>query len=291
MEFRLASITLDEQSVVHRSRAIEQEREVAIYDLLEKNSFRLEGSAGGPYHLVLGLEESRLVWDVSLEDGTPHGKVHLSLTPLRKVVKDYFLNYRQATNCDCTVSHFGKKVELLGERPADWRISLVDTGIWRNIGERLLAVRHLVQDQEIFLANYSDGLTDAPLPEMINRFKRSGKIASFIAIHPPITFHLADFDEAGLVRRMSASHESEIWINGGYFIFRREIFDYIQDGDELVVEPFKRLIERGELMAYKYEGFWRAMDTLRDRQVLEEMIERGDTPWHPNSILPAAVSA
>jgi glucose-1-phosphate cytidylyltransferase len=207
------------------------------------------------------------------------------------VVKDYFLNYRQAANCDCTVSQFGKKVELLGERPADWRISLVDTGIWRNIGERLLAVRHLVQDEEIFLANYSDGLTDAPLPDMINRFKRSGKIACFIAIHPPITFHLADFDESGIVRRMSASHESEIWINGGYFIFRKEIFDYIQDGDELVVEPFKRLIERGELMAYKYEGFWRAMDTLRDRQVLEEMIERGDTPWQPNSISPAAVSA
>ena len=99
MEYRLASITLDEQSVVHRSRANEQEREVAIYDLIEKNSFRLEGSEGGPYHLVLGLEENRLVWDVSLDDGTPHGKVHLSLTPLRKVVKDYFLiceNYYKA---------------------------------------------------------------------------------------------------------------------------------------------------------------------------------------------------
>ena len=99
MEYRLASITLDEQSVVHRSRAIEQEREVAIYDLLEKNSFRLEGSEGGPYNLVLGLEENLLVFDVSLVDGTTHGKVQLSLTPLRKVVKDYFLiceNYYKA---------------------------------------------------------------------------------------------------------------------------------------------------------------------------------------------------
>jgi glucose-1-phosphate cytidylyltransferase len=207
------------------------------------------------------------------------------------VVKDYFLNYRQAANCDCTVSQFGSKVELLGEQPPDWRVSLVDTGIWRNIGERLMAVRNLVQDQEIFLANYSDGLTDAPLPEMINCFKRSGKIACFIAIHPPITFHLANFDESGIVRQMSASSESEMWINGGYFIFRKEIFDYIQDGDELVERPFKRLIDRGELMAYKYEGFWRAMDTLRDRQVLEEMVEHGDTPWLPSSVTPAAVSA
>lgn len=195
------------------------------------------------------------------------------------VVKDYFLNYKQVINSDCIVSQFGNKVELLGEQPPDWRISLIDTGIWRNIGERLVAVRQYVQDEEIFLANYSDGLTDVHLPEMIDRFKRSGKIGCFLAVHPPITFHLAEFDEAGTVHNMRASQQSDVWINGGYFIFRKEIFNYIREGDELVVEPFNRLIERGELMAYKYEGFWRAMDTLRDRQVLEEMLERGDTPW------------
>ena len=91
MDYRLSSITLDEASVVVRSRAIEQEREVAIYDLLEKNSFRPEGSQGGPYQLILGLEESRLVMDVRLEDGSDHGRFLLSLMPLRKVVKDYFL--------------------------------------------------------------------------------------------------------------------------------------------------------------------------------------------------------
>jgi glucose-1-phosphate cytidylyltransferase len=112
-----------------------------------------------------------------------------------------------------------------------------------------------------------------------------------MAVHPPITFHLAEFDEHGVVRRMPESKESEIWIDGGYFIFRKQIFDYIQEGDELVLQPFKRLFERGELMAYRYEGFWRAMDTLRDRQVLEEMIERGDTPWQLNNHAGAAVSA
>jgi glucose-1-phosphate cytidylyltransferase len=206
------------------------------------------------------------------------------------VVKDYFLNYRQTANSDYVISQFGTKIEMLGERPPDWRVSLVDTGIWRNIGQRLLAVRQYVQDEEIFLANYSDGLSDAPLPDMIDQFKKSGKIGCFIAIHPPITFHLAEFDATGTVQRMRASQESEIWINGGYFIFRKEIFDYIQEGDELVVEPFNRLIERQELMAYKYEGFWRAMDTLRDRQVLEEMIERGETPWQQHSHVNATVN-
>ncbi len=114
------------------------------------------------------------------------------------VIKDYFLNYKQTAISDCVISDFGKKVELLGERPPDWRVTLVDTGIWRNIGERLVAVKHLVEDEEIFLANYSDGLTDAPLPEMIERFKESGKIGCFIAVHPPFNFHLAEFDETDI---------------------------------------------------------------------------------------------
>lgn len=195
------------------------------------------------------------------------------------VIKEYFLNAKQWVYGDCRISDFGKQVEVLGEAPADWKVSLVDTGIWRNIGQRLLAVRHLVEGEEIFLANYSDGLTDAPLPDMINRFKRSGKIGCFIAVHPPFSFHLAEFNEKDVVQRFRSSQEADIWINGGYFIFRNKIFDYIKNTEELVLEPFNRLIKEGQLLAYRYEGFWRAMDTLRDRQLLEEMVERGETPW------------
>jgi glucose-1-phosphate cytidylyltransferase len=195
------------------------------------------------------------------------------------VIKEYFSNYNPALNSDFVISDFGKKVEIIGDRPPDWRVSLIDTGIWRNIGERLLAVRHLVKDEEFFLANYSDGLTDVPLPDMIDRLKSSGKVASFIAVRPPFNFHLAEFDERGAVKRMRSSQESEVWINGGYFVFRREIFDYIRDGEELVLEPFNRLIAADQLLAYKYEGFWRAMDTLRDKQVLEDIVERGAMPW------------
>ena len=195
------------------------------------------------------------------------------------VIKEYFLNYDQTTSNDCIISDFGKKVEILGEPPPDWRVTLVDTGIWRNIGQRLLAVKHLVDDEEMFLANYSDGLTDAPLPEMIEQFK-SSKDRLLHRGSPAVQL------SSGRIRRQGcgaanfrSSQESEIWINGGYFIFRKEIFDFIQDGEELVLEPFNRLIEGGRLMAYKYDGFWRAMDTLRDRQVLEDMVERGETPW------------
>jgi glucose-1-phosphate cytidylyltransferase len=195
------------------------------------------------------------------------------------VVKNYFLNYRVEESSDCVISDFGAKVEIIGEKPPDWHVTLVDTGIWRNIGERLFAVKHFVNNEELFLANYSDGLSDAPLDDMIARFKASDKIGCFLAVHPPVSFHLAEFNEQGTVSRIRSSQQSDVWINGGYFIFRREIFDYIKLGEELVVEPFNRLIKAGKLMAYKYEGFWRAMDTMRDRQTLEEMVERGETPW------------
>jgi glucose-1-phosphate cytidylyltransferase len=195
------------------------------------------------------------------------------------VIKEFFLSYKPQFYTDCVVSASGSKVELLGKPQEDWRVTLIDTGIWRNIGERLWAVRDQVQGEEMFLANYSDGLTDVDLDDMIAKFKESGKVACFLAVHPPLTFHLADIDETGRVRAMRASDDADIWINGGYFLMRPEIFDYMREGEELVVEPFRRLIEADQLLAYKYTGFWRAMDTLRDRQALEDMVERGNMPW------------
>ena len=194
-------------------------------------------------------------------------------------IKDFFLNYRPQSFADCVVSGFGSKVEVLGQAEEDWRVTLIDTGIWRNIGERLWAVREHVQGEEIFLANYSDGLTNVNLDEMIDRFKRSDKIACFLAIRPPLTYHLADINDDGRVERFRTSDHSEIWINGGYFLFRQEVFDYMREGEELVLEPFSRLIQADRLMAYKHEGFWRSMDTLKDRQILEDMVEQGKMPW------------
>ncbi len=219
-----------------------------------------------------------------------HQEFVLCLGYKANVIKEYFLTYDQTTNNDCIISNFGKKVEILGEPPPDWRITLIDTGIWRNIGQRLMAVKHLLRDEEIFLANYSDGLTDAPLPEMVDQFKNSNAIGCFIAVRPPFSFHLVEFGNNNAVQNFRMSDQSEVWINGGYFIFRNEIFDYIHDDEELVLEPFNRLIAEGRLMAYKYSGFWRAMDTLRDRQVLEEMMERGETPWRVSQDKPLSRS-
>jgi glucose-1-phosphate cytidylyltransferase len=208
-----------------------------------------------------------------------HRDFVLCLGHKANTIKEFFLNYKPQTFSDLVVSGNGSRVEVLGEPKEDWRITMIDTGVWRNIGSRLWAVREQVKDQEYFCANYSDGLTDVDLDVMLAKFKASGKVGCFLAVRPPLTYHLADIAADGRVRDFVTSDRSEIWINGGYFIFRKEIFDYMRDGEELVVEPFKRLIAEDQLMAFKHDGFFRSMDTLRDRQVLEEMFEKGLIPW------------
>ncbi len=221
-----------------------------------------------------------ILWHVmQYYSGYGHRDFILCLGYKANVIKEFFLNYRPHAFADCVVS--GGKVELLSEPDEDWRVTLIDSGIWRNIGERLWSVRDLVRGEDMFLANYSDGLTDANLDEMVERFRKSGKIACFLATRPPLTYHLADIASDGRVREFRSSERSDMWINGGYFIMRPEIFDYMNEGEELVLEPFKRLIDADQLLAFKHDGFWRSMDTLKDRQSLEEMFEQGRMPWRP----------
>ena len=114
---------------------------------------------------------------------------------------------------------------------------------------------------------------------MIETFKQSGKIACFVAVRPNFSLHLVEMNAEGKVSGIRATQEANLWINGGGFIFRSEIFDYLRDGEELVEEPFQRLIEDDQLLAFRHEGFWRPMDTLKDKEVLEDLIERGRMPW------------
>jgi glucose-1-phosphate cytidylyltransferase len=194
-------------------------------------------------------------------------------------IKQFFLSDRPQLYSDCVITQGGAEVELLGNPRKNWRITMIDTGVWRNIGERLWAVREHVQGEEIFMANYSDGLAAVNLPEMIETFKQSGKVGCFLAVRPSFSLHIVDMTAEGEVKRIKSSEEADLWINGGFFIFRPEIFDYMREGEELVETPFRRLIEADKLLAVRHEGFWRPMDTLKDRQVLEELVESGATPW------------
>jgi glucose-1-phosphate cytidylyltransferase len=161
----------------------------------------------------------------------------------------------------------------------DWKITFVDTGLSSNIGQRLKAVEPYVRNEPVFLANYTDGLTNVPFPAQLEHFRRHDSVASFISVKPQISYHVVTSDPTGRVTAIDDISRTRIRINGGYFILKREIFDYLQDGEELVSEPFHRLLKEGRLTAYEYDDFWMAMDTFKDRQLLEEIFARGNAPW------------
>jgi len=194
-------------------------------------------------------------------------------------IKEYFLDYNEALSNDFVLANGGKDVELLASDISNWRITFVDTGARATIAERLLAVAPHIGGDEHFLATYGDGLTDAPLAAMIERLKSSGKTGLFLSVHPVFNAHVIENDPDGVVRSIEDLQQADVWINGGFFVFRRDVLDEINPGEELVVEPFRRLIEREELLAYRYEGFWEPMDTIKDKQRLDALAEGGNPPW------------
>jgi glucose-1-phosphate cytidylyltransferase len=193
-------------------------------------------------------------------------------------IKDYFLHYDEAASNNFVWSKGGKQIHYLNRDIDDWTITFVETGSNSNIGERLKAVESYLQDEEIFLANYGDGLSDLPLPKMLNAFQQSDALATLLLVQPTASFDIVHSAPNGIVQGISALSRSDIWINGGFFIMRPEIFQHIQPGEELVREPLRRLIEEERLLAYKYKGFWQCMDTFKDKQRLEELNE-GPAPW------------
>jgi glucose-1-phosphate cytidylyltransferase len=195
------------------------------------------------------------------------------------LIREFFLDYRAAMSADFVLSEGGRRIELLEEAVDDWRITFVDTGMHSNLGERLMQVRHLLQDEEIFLANYSDGLSDLPLDGYLGKFCEGNAVASFLSVRPSQSFHAVRTDDRGLVTAIEPVSASDYWINGGFFCLRQKIFDYIQPGDELVEQPFKRLIAEQKLSTAKYQGFWAAMDTFKDKITLDRMEARGQCPW------------
>lgn len=208
-----------------------------------------------------------------------HTEFILCLGYQSEVVKEYFLNYQEWLSNDFVLSAGGREVHLLNRDIDNWKITFADTGPTSNIGQRLKAVRHLLGGDEMFLANYSDGLTDLNLPDYLDGFARRGTVGSFVAVHSSQSFDVASIDDEGIVARINPLSESDLWINGGFFAFRREIFDYMGDGEELVREPFQRLIDSRQLSAYRHPGFWMAMDTFKDKQTLEDYYQLGQAPW------------
>jgi glucose-1-phosphate cytidylyltransferase len=196
-------------------------------------------------------------------------------------IKNYFLNYNETLSNNFVMKNGGEKIVLQNSDIYDWTITFVDTGMKSNIGQRLKAVEKYLEGEDIFLANYADGLTDFHLPTLIDYFTHTNKIAGFLSVRPNRSFHIVQMknQKNGLVQEIQGVVRADLWVNGGYFALKREIFDYIKEGEELVNEPFKRLIQQEELVTYKYDGFWVGMETFKDKQQLDDMYVQGDAPW------------
>ena len=198
-----------------------------------------------------------------------------------EAIKEYFLGYNEALFNDFTLNGrgAGAEVELLTRDVGTWRITFADTGMQSTIGDRLKAIEHYLDDDDILMATYGDGLADVDLHDLLAKFEESGKLVMFAWVRPHFHAHLVEADESGTVSTVRAMNSGDVRINGGFFVMRKSVLDWIEPGDEFVEETFARLIPRGEIGVYLHDGFFGPMDTIKDRQWLEGLLESGRAPW------------
>jgi glucose-1-phosphate cytidylyltransferase len=195
-------------------------------------------------------------------------------------VKDFFLTYDETKSNDFVLENGAREVKLFSTDISNWRITFVDTGLSSPIGERLRRVRRFVEDEPMFLANYADVFTNAPLPDMVDRFSASGAVASLLAVPPQSSHHVVDVGDDGIITQVTPMQDLLQWENGGYFVLRPEIFDHLNEGEDLVDDALmRRLVPQKRVLAYSYKGYWSAADTVKERAQLEGMYERGNCPW------------
>jgi len=214
-------------------------------------------------------------------DGVPKPLVPIGDRPILWHLMQYYAHHGHREFILC----LGHQAETLRAYfrdhpvPSEWRVLLADTGPDASIGERLSTVRPHVHGEAMFLANYADGLTDLHLPDLIAEFTASGKVGAFLCIKPSLSYHFVRTRPDGTVVEIADSEALELRINGGYFVFRREIFDYLGAGDDLLGEPLRRLAREGRLLGYRYDGFWMSMDTFKEKHALDALYASGRAPW------------
>ena len=194
-------------------------------------------------------------------------------------VKDYFLNYKETASNDFVLSKGGEHIEMLGSDISDWTITFIDTGMDTAIGERLRRVRQYLDDDEFFLANYGDVLTDAPMDQLVSSFTASDAVGQLLAVSPQDSFHVVHISDGNRVTGLKPVGAMSMRINGGYFVLRQGIFDYINEGEDLVMDGCVRAAADGKMLAVPYDGFWAPMDTLKERSALETLYKSGVSPW------------
>jgi glucose-1-phosphate cytidylyltransferase len=196
-----------------------------------------------------------------------------------EVIKRFFFDFYR-TSRDATVNLSQGTIDYHGENPEDWRIDLIDTGRDTMTGGRLHRLQSLLESEGTFMLTYGDGLCNVDINQLLDFHRQHGKLCTMTAVRPPARFGTMIFDGDRVAHFEEKPQTGEGWINGGFFVMEPGVFDYL-DGDATVLElePLERLAQDGQLMAYRHEGFWQCMDTIRDKKRLESIWAGGNAPW------------
>ncbi len=193
-------------------------------------------------------------------------------------IKKYMVDYC-SLNSNLTVNLKTGDVETEGGSPQDWVVELIDTGMRTNTGGRIKRLAPYLGN-ETFMLTWGDGVSDVDLDALLRFHRRHGRLATVTAVRPPARFGRLELDDSQVVSFQEKPQMSEGWINGAFFVLEPGIFDYIEgDHTQFEKEPLENLARDGQLMAFKHEGFWQCMDTLRDKVRLEKLWESGHAPW------------
>lgn len=196
-----------------------------------------------------------------------------------EMIKEYFLNFEEMTN-DFTLNLRSKKEKVTHhnkERLEDWNITFVDTGFETNTGGRVKGIEHLVDGDEFFLT-YGDGLSNVNISKLLDYHRSKKKVGTLTAINPTSPFGIIEVAN-GIAKSFKEKPRLEGLINGGFFVFNKKIFDYLEENSILEEEPLKRLTAEKGLAVYEHNDFWQCMDTFKDVERLNKMWREGDTPW------------
>lgn len=195
-------------------------------------------------------------------------------------IKDYFTKYYSLNN-DFSVNLNSGNIDYIDKINENWNVDLIDTGLETMTGGRLLRLKESLKNEQTFMLTYGDGVSDIDLTKLLQFHKSHGKIATVTAVRPPVRFGELIIDDNSKVEEFAEKPQAgKGWINGGFFVFNKEIFNYIEnDSIMLEREPLEKLSKTGELMAYKHHGFWQCMDTIREKEILEKLWNSKNAKW------------
>ena len=196
-----------------------------------------------------------------------------------EVIKDYFLNYH-ARQSDLTVHLQGGQVDYSNPTAEDWRVSMIDTGANSMTGGRLLRLKPHLESGGTFMLTYGDGVSDVDLTALLAFHRSHGRLATVTAVRPPVRFGELSIEKNRVTKFQEKPQAGEGWINGGFFVFEPDVFDFISDDSTLLErEPLEQIAKKGELMVYQHPGYWQCMDTVRDKATLEDLWVNDKAPW------------